>query len=161
MSLNPDEVKEAMKKATNVLWSIRESFGFPVFRKPLMQFAEQIRGSQQISPEQAQALRQQIESEQSQPVEEVRRPPAGVIRETLPRLPLPLGLRERVERIKLMPIRRGVGEVLRAYSSYISSPPKQRRSEETDEAYDTSRSSGLPHDIALKKARGRRASIEM
>lgn len=73
-----------------------------------------------------------------------------------------MGLRERVERVKLMPIRRGVGEVLRSYSEYTSSP-RQRKREGKEEAYEESydNTSSLPDDIRQKKAHRACASIEM
>ena len=127
-----EEAKEILKQARDDMFEFREILGFPVLRRPLIMLREQMKLMTQIRP-QVQGERQppsvtpeviqQLQSEQPQP-------PARVIRETLPRLPLPLGLRERVERIKLMPIRTGVGEVLRAYSTYISSPRQRKREEE-------------------------------
>ena len=172
MSLNPDEVKEAMKKATNVLWSIRESFGLPVLRKPLIQFAEQLRSSRQISPEQIEALereniQQPVEEEprryqepetiQRQPIRRqiVRRPATLEI----PRVPLPKMIEERITQRRFLPIRGSVARVLDSYSQYISTSPK-RKVEEDYEPYDTTRHS-IPNEIRQRKALKPHSSIEM
>ena len=172
MSLNPDEVKEAMKKATNVLWSIRESFGLPVLRKPLMQFAQQLRERQlthpPLSPEQIEMLereniQERVEREatretvRQQPVrQQIVRRPASL---EIPRVPLPKMIEERITQRRFLPIRGSVARVLDSYSQYISTSPKKQREEY--EPYDATSGSEIPHSIRQKKARGRRASIEM
>ena len=170
MTLNPDEVKESMKKATEVLWSIRESLGFPVLRKPLIQFSQQLRGRQLIqpplSPEQVEMLereniQERVEIEESprtvrQPMSQpiLRRRPTDI---GLPQIPLPRIIEERIMQRRFLPIRGSVARVLDSYSQYISTPKRQR---EEYEPYDV-RDSEIPHDVKLKKARTSHASIEM
>ena len=174
MALNPDEVKEAMKKATEVLWSIRESFGLPVLRKPLIQFSQQLRGRQLIqpplSPEQIEMLereniQERVETEESpRTVRTARQPmsqPTLSRRPTdigLPQIPLPSMIEERITQRRFLPIRGSIARVLDSYSQYISTSPKRQR--EDYEPYDA-RGSEVPHDIRLKKTRTSRASVEM
>ena len=173
MSLNPDEVKEAMKKATNVLWSIRESFGLPVLRKPLIQFSQQLRERQlthpPLSPEQIEALereniQERVETEESprtvrqQPIREqiLRRRPADL---GLPQIPLPRMIEERITQRRFLPIRGSIARVLDSYSQYISTSPK-RKVEEDYEPYDTTRHS-IPNEIRQRRALKPHSSIEM
>ena len=173
MSLEPEEVKRAMKKTTEIMWGIREALGLPVLRKPLIQFSQQLRERQltqpPLSPEQIEMLereniQERVETEESprtvrqQPIREqiLRRRPADL---GLPQIPLPRMIEERITQRRFLPIRGSIARVLDSYSQYISTSPKRRREEEEyEELYDAT---NLPHDIRLKKARRSRASIEM
>ncbi|RLG76526.1 MAG: hypothetical protein DRO12_04375 [Thermoprotei archaeon] len=38
-----EEVRDALKKATRVLWDVREAMGFPVLRRPLLELTSQLK----------------------------------------------------------------------------------------------------------------------
>ena len=127
-----------MKKATEVLWSIRESLGFPVLRKPLIMMRE-MKLMSQVRP---QYQPYQTNQEQTEPHGRESGESLPTSRPTLPieppKLPLPDVLKERIGRFRAMPIRSGIAEVLHSYSGYISSSSKRKRRkhEEEEEAYE-------------------------
>ena len=128
-----EKAKEILREVRDDMMDFREILGFPALRRPVLQLREQMKFISQMSQ-----VRPQLQSGQPQPTdEEVRRQPP-TRRETLPQLPqlpLPLGLKNRIERFRAMPIRRGIGEVLNSYSRYISSP-RRRKHPEDEEPYE-------------------------
>jgi len=124
-----EKAKEILREVRDDLMDFREILGFPALRRPILQLREQMKLMSQVHP--------QLQPSQHQPPvkEERASPPVRVFRETLPQLPqlpLPEGLKDRIERFRAMPIRRGIGEVLNSYSKYISSS-RQRKHEEDEE----------------------------
>ena len=158
MSLEPEEVKRAMKKTTEIMWGIREALGFPVLRRPLLQLREQMKIMPQIRPEIQGELQPPSATPQVEGREEGDRTLASPVplRLEMPTLPLPTGLKDRIERFRAMPIRRGIAEVLNSYSRYISSPRQRKRVEE-EEAYEERVRE--PSDSKLAEARLKRKGV--
>ena len=126
-----EKAKEILREVRDDMMDFREILGFPALRRPILQLREQMKFISQMPQ-----VRPQLQSRQTQPPdEEVRRKSRRETLPQLPQLPLPVGLKERIERFRAMPIRRGIGEVLRSYSEYISSPRQRKRGEE-EEAYE-------------------------